>query len=146
MTVTRIQNPRSRIIVDINDEQARRVFVRFTDEDAKKRATKVHRAAVDEAPVSQAGGRVGGTLKRGIQLTQSREVNGRYQTGYDVTSTAPYSIYVIKGTRPHRIPLSGNTLLAFFWPKVGTGVVFAHVNHPGTKANNFLSRALRKAR
>jgi hypothetical protein len=71
-------------------------------------------------------------------------VQGRYSTGYDVTSNAPYSIFVIKGTKPHTI--TGNPLLSFFWPRVGANVVFRSVQHPGTKANNFLGRALRKAR
>lgn len=147
MATTRINVGRStRIFVDMNEEQARRVFVRFADADASKRADRVLKAARREAPVSKAGGRVGGTLMRGIKKEQSRDTRGRWSTGYDVVSTAPYSLYVIKGTRPHRIPVSGFTPLAFFWPKVGTGVVFMSVNHPGTKANNFLGRALRAAR
>lgn len=140
MTVRKqVFGPNSRVIVDINDEQARRVFVRFADVDAKKRATRVFAAAKTEAPVGKTG-----ALRDGIKMEQSRETSGRFETGYDVTSTADYSLFVIKGTRPHKIV--GNPLLGFFWPKVGQFVVFASVNHPGTKANNFLSRALRKGR
>lgn len=137
---------RSRVIVDIYDEKARRVFIQFADKDASKRADKVLAAAIAGAPVSKAGARVGGTLQRSIKKTQSRDILGRYSTGYDVTSNAPYTLYVIKGTKPHRIPVAGNTLLAFFWPKMGKGVVFMHVQHPGTKPNNFMSRALQAAR
>lgn len=140
MAVTRTNVGRSsRVIVDMDDEKARRVFITFADKDAKKRALKVEKAAQDEAPKGKTG-----DLVRGIKTTQSRDVGGRYSTGYDVTSNAPYTLYVIKGTRPHPIP--GNPLLAFFWPKVGANVVFRSVNHPGTSANNFLSRALRRAR
>lgn len=128
----------SRVTVDIYDEKARRVFVRFADADAKKRAAKVLAAAVVEAPSKT------GKLRQGLRMSQSRDTRGRYETGYDVESTAPYSLFVIKGTRPHKI--EGNPLLGFFWPKVGQFVVFHSVNHPGTKPNNFLSRALRKAR
>jgi hypothetical protein len=138
MTVTRTNVGRSRVIVDIDNEKARRVFLRFTDADAKKRAEKVETRAKVEAPSKS------GELRRLIRTTQSRDVQGRYQTGYDVTSNAPYSIFVIRGTRPH--PIVGNPLLAFFWPKVGRNVAFRSVQHPGTKANNFLSRALRAAR
>lgn len=136
---TQVFGPHSRVIVDINDEQARRTFVRFGDADAKKRATKVLAVAKLEAPRGKTG-----ALRAGLRMDQSRDTRGRYETGYDVVSTAPHTLYVIKGTRPHTI--TGNPLLGFFWPKVGRFVVFRSVQHPGTKANNFLSRALRAAR
>jgi hypothetical protein len=135
---TQVFGPHSRVVVDINDEKARRVFVRFADKDAKKRATKVLLAAKAEAPSKT------GELRAGIKMDRSRDTRGQYETGYDVVSTAPHTLYVIKGTRPHKI--TGNPLLGFFWPKVGKFVVFHSVNHPGTKPNNFLSRALRAAR
>lgn len=138
MTVTRTNVGRSRVIVDIDDEKARRVFLRFADADAKKRAERVEKLAKVEAPSKT------GELRRQIRTSQSRDVQGRYSTGYDVISDAPYSIFVIKGTRPHTI--TGNPLLAFFWPKIGANVVFRSVQHPGTRPNNFLSRALRAAR
>lgn len=137
-TQTKVFGSRSRVIVDINDEKARRVFVRFADEDAKKRAQKVYGAAYATAPDKT------GYLKSQLRVSRSRDVRGRYETGWDVQSNAPYSLYVIKGTKPHKI--EGNPLLGFFWPKVGQFVVFASVDHPGTRANNFLSRALRAAR
>lgn len=137
-TYQQVFGKRSRVIVSINDTQANRVFVRFADADAKKRATKVLAVAKIEAPSKT------GELRRGIRMSQSRDVKGRWSTGYDVESTAPYSLFVIKGTKPHTI--EGNPYLAFFWPKVGKFVVFRSVNHPGTRANNFLSRALRAAR
>lgn len=138
MTTTQVFGPRSRVLVTINDGQANRVFMRFADADAKKRATKVLAVAVAGAPSKT------GELKRGLKREQSRDVHGRWSTGYDVISTAPHTLYVIKGTRPHTI--TGNPLLAFFWPKVGRNVVFRSVHHPGTRPNNFLSRALRAAR
>lgn len=140
MTVTRIPlRGRSRIEVDMYDDKARRVFVRFADTDADKRAGKVLDKAQQEAPLGKTG-----ALRAGLRKDQSRDVRGRYSTGYDVISTAPHTLFVLKGTRQH--PIVGRPLLAFFWPKVGTNVVFARVNHPGTKPNNFLSRALRAAR
>lgn len=129
----------NRVVVQIDDTKANRVFLKFAGADAKKRAERVETAAKLEAPHGKTG-----DLKRGIRTTQSRDVLGRWSTGYDVTSNAPYSIFVIKGTRPH--PIVGNPLLAFFWPKVGANVVFRHVQHPGTKGNDFMSRALRRAK
>ena len=129
---------RTRVIVNIDEGKANRVFIKFADADAKKRATKVLAKAVAEAPSKT------GKLRAGLRMEQSRDVRGRWSVGYDVVSTAPYTAYVVKGTAPHKI--TGNPLLAFFWPKVGSFVVFRSVNHPGTRPNNFLSRALRAAR
>ena len=140
MSVTRTNVGRSsRVLVDIDENKARRVFLQFADTDADKRATRVLRFAREEAPVGKTG-----ELRRLLRKSQSRDVRGRWSTGYDVTSNAPHSLFVIRGTRPH--PIVGNPLLSFFWPKLGTNVVFRRVQHPGTKANNFLGRALRRAR
>lgn len=130
---------KTRVEVTTNQAQAQRVFVRFADQDAKRRATKMLKAAQSEAPVGKTG-----ALRAGIRMTQSRDIRGRWAAGYDVTSNAPHTLFVIKGTRPHKI--TGNPLLAFFWPAVGRFVVFRSVNHPGTKANDFLTRALRAGR
>lgn len=82
-----------------------------------------------------------GRLRAGIGVEQSREATGRYKVGYDVVSKAAHSVFVVKGTRPHVIrPKSNSGVLRFM---VGNTVVFARsVNHPGTKANDFLDRAL----
>lgn len=80
-----------------------------------------------------------GALRAGIGVEQSRQVSGRYQSGYDVVSKAPHSVFVIKGTRAHKILPTQGKMLRF---TVGGQVVFARsVNHPGTKANDFLTRA-----
>jgi len=55
-----------------------------------------------------------------------------------------YGIFVHEGTKPHIIlPLRAKVLA---W-KYGKGMKFAkRVNHPGTKANPFLSKAVNKER
>jgi len=57
----------------------------------------------------------------------------------------PLAGWITEGTRAHRIPKSGNKLLAFFWergPKGPGMYFFMHVFHPGTKANPYQQRAL----
>lgn len=142
MTVSRSRVGRSQVFVNVNDAQEQRVFVRFADEDARERAQKVLDVARAEAPVGK--GPTSGALRASLKVTQSRETTGRYATGWDVSANTKYAMFVIKGTRPHVI--KGNPFLAFFWPKVNAFVVFRSVNHPGTKPNDFLSRALRAAR
>jgi hypothetical protein len=70
-----------------------------------------------------------------------RELEGR------VTSRARHSQWVHEGTPPHVItPHVPSSWLRFPWKKLGGKVVFAKVvHHPGTAANDFLVRALKKA-
>lgn len=56
-----------------------------------------------------------------------------------------YAKWVHEGTQPHVIYARRAPRLVFFWPKVGRVVAFPKVNHPGTKPNRFLLRALRAA-
>ncbi len=58
-----------------------------------------------------------------------------------IESTHPATMYVIKGTRPHTIRPRTRQVLKF---TVKGGTVFAKVvSHPGTKKNDFLTKALR---
>ena len=58
-----------------------------------------------------------------------------------VESSHPATMYVIKGTRPHVIRPRTRKVLKF---RMAGRTVFAKVvHHPGTKANDFLTKALR---
>lgn len=62
-----------------------------------------------------------------------------------IESTHPATMYVIKGTRPHDIRKGrvwqGRKVLKF---TTGGRTVFARwVHHPGTKPNDFMTKALR---
>lgn len=81
-----------------------------------------------------------GRLRASIKVEQSRDTAGRYKTGYSVSANTPYAAFVHEGTRPHVIVPVTASVLRF---EVGGSVVFARrVNHPGNRANPFLSRAL----
>ncbi len=59
-----------------------------------------------------------------------------------VESSHPATMFVIRGTRPHIIRPRYKKVLRF---RVQGRTVFAKiVHHPGTKANDFLTAALRK--
>lgn len=60
-------------------------------------------------------------------------------------TAVPYALYVSRGTEPHIIRARNVPNLVFFWPKVGKVVAFPQVNHPGTKPNRYLLRALSAA-
>ncbi|HEY8311981.1 MAG TPA: hypothetical protein VIG47_15560 [Gemmatimonadaceae bacterium] len=65
------------------------------------------------------------------------------QAKIEVASAAPYTEYVIKGTRPHMIyPVNAQALAN---ESTGFGPV-AQAMHPGTKPNDFVTRAVDKAR
>jgi len=72
-------------------------------------------------------------------------------------SNAPHMPFLIHGTVPHRIPVSGATFLSFWWgsplkwssPFEPGGQIFMHVNHPGyywARFVNFVDNALTKGK
>lgn len=86
-----------------------------------------------------------GRLKNSIRK-RMRGATGRFSSrgagvvSYEVLVAVPYAGFVVKGTAPHIIQSTGP------WPLRNreTGQVFGPtVRHPGTKPNDFLSRALR---
>lgn len=60
-----------------------------------------------------------------------------------VGSNDPVALWHHEGTRPHVIRARARPRLVFFWQKAGRVVAFKQVNHPGTKPNRFLVKALR---
>ena len=58
-------------------------------------------------------------------------------------SAVGYARYVIHGTGPH--PIWPRNKLALFWPGAGHPVKVVH-EHPGTKANDFVGRAVEKSK
>ncbi|WNZ30041.1 MAG: hypothetical protein IAX21_04095 [Candidatus Bathyarchaeota archaeon] len=79
-----------------------------------------------------------GKLARSI-VTKIEEGEAKLQ------ALAPYAKFVIEGTRPHEIhPAGANVLI--FKAKSGDLVFTKLVQHPGTKPNPFLQRAVDKAR
>lgn len=81
-----------------------------------------------------------GRLRASIRIESRRTLTLR--TIYTIGSDVSYAPYVNDGTRPHKIRPKAKKALKF---RVGGKTVFAAVvNHPGTKANPFLDRALRE--
>ncbi len=59
-----------------------------------------------------------------------------------VGSEVEHAVLHHEGTEPHRIePRKRGGVLSFQWK--GERVFFAHVNHPGTKPNRFLTDSLK---
>jgi hypothetical protein len=62
-----------------------------------------------------------------------------------VIAIPDHAIFVHKGTIPHVIKPRVAKTLRFHWKKVGAVVYSKGVMHPGTEANEFMLRALKKA-
>lgn len=87
-----------------------------------------------------------GRLSRSIR-TRARGAGGRFSSlggepisSYEIVVAVPYAGFVSRGTAPHVIRSRGP------WPlrNRATGQVFGPVvNHPGTRPNDYLQRALR---
>jgi len=94
-------------------------------------------AAKKEAPVNKGFG--GGTLRQKITSMPIMETRLRGR----IESQAPYSTYVEEGTRPHKIRVKNKKVLANRRTKQFFG---EEVNHPGTKPNPFMQRAVDKTK
>jgi hypothetical protein len=98
----------------------------------ERRVRRVEAEAIRRAP---------GSMKQRIRTQIRRGPSGDFQGVIKVEHRA--AIYVLNGTRPHRIVPRTVKALRF---TVDGRVVFATVvNHPGNKPNNFLKDALRAA-
>ena len=99
---------------------------------AMVRATRELQRAVKAATPVRTG-----RLRSGWKIRMNRARLGR------LVNRVPYGVFIIKGTKAHHIYPRNKKVLKF---KIGGKDVFAaHVFHPGTKANDFVSRASRKA-
>jgi len=73
-----------------------------------------------------------------------------YGAGFDeveahVFVKPPYARYVIHGTDPHVIkPKKPGGMLRFYWVRKAKWMVLPRVNHPGTAANHFMDRGLKR--
>lgn len=81
-----------------------------------------------------------GELKAKIASQPVRRT-GPWTVSGGVESLAKHSAPVHNGARPHVIRARNAPALSFYWPKVGRRVFFKSVNHPGQKAQPFLSDA-----
>lgn len=81
--------------------------------------------------------RAGGQLRDSLHFVVGEF--GSYLAG------ASYGRMVITGTAPHSIGPRVARSLAFFWEREGYGVLTQHVNHPGTKPNDFRQTGLQEA-
>ena len=77
-----------------------------------------------------------GRLKRSIRVDTRITKKAGIATGYYDEGIAPHGDYVLFGTPPHEIRPKNKKAL-----KTPYGV-FKKVEHPGTKANDFLGRGL----
>lgn len=100
----------------------------------QKTVLKVERNAKREAPVNKSFG--GGNLRQSISSKMTGMASGAVEVG------AEYATFVHEGTRPHMIGVKRSRVLA----NKRTNQIFGRtVNHPGTKANPFLQRAVDEA-
>jgi HK97 gp10 family phage protein len=119
--------------IRLNPSEMRAVMGSFADRDAKRVAEQVQARAKVLAPVDT------GRLRASIKI--QRKLTFRGPT-YTVYTNVKYAPYVEQGTRPHVIRPKTKKALKF---KMGGRTVFATVvNHPGTRPQPFLGRAVRE--
>lgn len=90
-------------------------------------------------PVPRTNPRRPGTLRDSI-VKRIGTHRGRFAVL--VGSDRPETLWHHEGTQPHVIVATKAPRLVFYWGRVGRVVAFQRVNHPGTRPNRFLTRAL----
>ena len=119
-------------------------------------ARKASRLTKEEAPVGETG-----KFKKGIFARRKRRL--KTVVGFTLTVPEPLGTFIRKGTKPHRIQARNANALVFPWAAKGLTVVVhkapswkthvsnsvmwsgkGYVDHPGTKANDFVKRAQRR--
>lgn len=93
-----------------------------------------------------------GTFAKGLRYRSDAHGTTTTLTFYASGEHAFLLDYIRQGTRKHTIPKGGSAAqmakgypLRFYWPKGPRGAGFYHfwsVEHPGTKPNDFVQRAL----
>lgn len=81
-----------------------------------------------------------GALRASIHVT---DIHGRTVPTVSIRSNLPYALLHHTGSRPHVIRPNSERFLRF--KVAGKTVYVRHVQHPGSKPNPFLARALREA-
>lgn len=120
----RIRLDRSRVRASVNALAERNVAEVARQVEARAKAL---------APVDT------GRLRGSIKTTRRLSLRGPQ---YTVSTNVEYAPYVENGTRPHVIRPRRKKALRF--RTAGGVVIVAKVNHPGTRAQPFLSRAVRE--
>ncbi len=104
----------------------------------KPEARRLVGLARDEAPSKS------GRFRRSIGY---RTFDDGKDVGFVVYAKEPLASYIQKGTKRHPIVAKSSKVLRFWWEEgpEGPGIYFfTRVNHPGTKANRFMGRAVRR--
>jgi hypothetical protein len=102
----------------------------------EKSLNEIRNNAIREAPVNKQTG--GGNLRQMI-----RPVHMISKLVGEILSAAGYSAFVHEGTSAHIIQVVNKKVLA----NVRTGQFFGEiVHHPGTQANPFFTRAIKRSR
>ena len=107
-------------------------------------ATKFEAPGPGKFPRNRTGinygkGHLMGTVDSKLHAAGIDEVEGH------VIVKPPYARYVIHGTKPHVIRAKKpGGMLRFYWFRKAKWMVLPKVNHPGTAANDFMIRALKR--
>lgn len=122
--------------VVLNKAEVRRTAMSLGQKSVRQVTHLVNNQAVQNAP---GGPYSTGPLKRSIGWQvrfMGTRVEGRSGSKLD------YAFYVHEGTPPHRIRARSRPNLRFYWRKAGRMFTGPYVNHPGQKAQPFLTDAL----
>lgn len=120
----------------LNQARVRTTSLSLARKSVRQTTAAVNRKAVSNAPGGQySTGRLKQSIKWSMRTVGVSVVG---ESGSDLT----YAIFPERGADPHVILPRNATNLRFFWRKRGVWFRGPRVDHPGQKAQNFLTEAL----
>lgn len=137
--------------ISINNDELNRFFrnidkysqqtIQNVDKEVARASYAIHAKAQQEAPVGKklqgASISPGGNLKRQIYV-KIKQGKASGEVGVNVN----YALPVHEGSKPHIIRIRNKKVLAAYLGTNKFKIFGKQVNHPGTKANPFLKRAV----
>lgn len=122
--------------LQLNQAQVRATPIRQVTPLVRKTTSEINRVGIRNAPGgSYSTGRLKASITWNVKV-QGTDVKGTSGSDLD------YAIFPERGTKPHRIVPRRAPHLRFYWRRVGHVVRFNSVNHPGSAAQNYMTRAL----
>lgn len=102
--------------------------------------TTIRNAMSAEAPRSQhVGLHFADALQTRVYVSGPGAISGEIFVAGDKAHLTPWIIF---GVAPHSIDARNAPKLRFFWEREGINFVGPHVNHPGTRPNDFAARGM----
>lgn len=125
-----------RVVLDFISRLPSRISKQVTSELAKDSFRTMARATESRHTDT-------GAMRRSLFNRRSGKDNR--QVGFD-PNIAPHAVFVLRGTKAHKIRPRKAKLLIFYWERLQSTVFFKEVNHPGYRGDDLVLESVERIR